>query len=94
MKRITTLLLAIGAALALAGCGGDDSGDDNSPDASLPSPDAGETPDAGNPIDTLEEYVIDLVENQTADNTDPAAYAEFSALPDTATETSYGVLFQ
>jgi hypothetical protein len=68
MKRLVILF-------ALVACGGDDPR--LAPDAPIqPMPDA--------PIaeTTLTTYVIDLVKNQTASNTQAKAYSEFSGLPD------------
>jgi hypothetical protein len=81
MRVMTCLALA--AALALGACGGDD--DPAMPDAPAApdapgQPDAG--PDAAMPPETLTTYVIDLIENGTADTTDPRPFAEFSTLPD------------
>ncbi|HUJ58292.1 MAG TPA: hypothetical protein VLX92_07360 [Kofleriaceae bacterium] len=67
------MLLGLVLGLALAGCGPDDK-------LHLGG-DAGTGSDAGPPGATLTSYVIDLVNNHSSDPT-PAAYAEFSTLPD------------
>jgi hypothetical protein len=81
-------------AAGLAACGGDDGG--SITDA--PNPDGDQTdamdPDAP-PAATLTTFVIDLVTNQTAGNTDPRPYLDFSTLPDPDgnNPTAYGSLF-
>lgn len=72
MKRI--LLLA----LVLAACG-----DDLRP-AVTPNDGGGSDapPDTAPPAATLTTFVIDLIVNQTADNTAPKAFTDFSTLPD------------
>ena len=72
MKRVLVLALVV----ALGACGddlrpgisGDGGGSDAPPD----------TPPAAN----LTTFVIDLIKNQTADNTAPKAFTDFSTLPD------------
>ena len=71
MKRLLLALLVLGA------CGDDK----QSPDAA-PPPDMGSGSDAAPPGATLTTFVIDLVQNQTADNTQPVSFAMFSTLPD------------
>lgn len=74
-------LLTAALALAMAACG-DDGGGDNTDG---PRPD-GDNTDAMDvdapPAVTLTSFVIDLVTNQTASNTNPRAYADFATLPD------------
>lgn len=75
-----------------SGCGDDD------PDR--PVADAGVQPDAtvadagpdGGTIDTFAAFVIDLVENRTADDTEPVPI-DFS-LPDDEAPDSFDVLFE
>lgn len=75
-------------ALALAACG------DNNPAPGT------ETPDGPGPgtADDLTAFVIDLIENQTADTTPPVAFEVFSALPDPAADNNatdaYAQLFR
>lgn len=79
-------------AVLLAACGGGSS--KPLPDAPVqPMPDA--SPDAPPQMTTLTTYVIDLVKNQTADNTAPKPYSEFQQLPDpdTANGSAYSPLF-
>ena len=82
MKKILFI-----AAIALAAACGDDS-----PHL---AGDSGMPPDGPNPQATFTSYVIDLVKNQTADNTAARAYDEFSALPDPDQDnaTAYSSLF-
>jgi hypothetical protein len=82
--RAAARTAALAAALALVACG-----DDGGP--------AG--PDA-NPTDapaatTLTTYVLDLVENKTADDTEPRPFAEFATLEDVDqdNENAYERLF-
>ncbi len=79
-------------AVLLAACGGGSS--KPMPDAPpQPMPDA--MPDAPPQAATLTSYVIDLVKNQTADNTAAKPYSDFSALPDpdTMNGSAYSTLF-
>ena len=82
----------IGMVLALvlaAACGGDDP-KPNNPDAGPIDPDA---PPGGS---TFSGYVIDLIQNQTADNTAPRPFSEVSALEDrdADNQAAFTVLFQ
>ncbi len=79
-------------ALLLAACGGGH-GKPTADAPPQPTPDA--TPDAPPQNATLTSYVIDLVKNQTADNTAPKPYSDFSALPDpdTMNGSAYAPLF-
>lgn len=91
---MTRALVALAAALALAavGCGDDTSGDNN-PGTDGPSPDA----DVDAPPEaTFTSFVIDLVMNQTAGNTDPRPYLDFADLddPDLDNPAAYDSLFQ
>ena len=87
------MLLAVGLALPAAACG-DDSGDGgNNPDgpANIDAADDIDAPEAA----TFTRFVIDLVQNQTAGNTDPRPYADFSTLddPDGENPAAYDPLF-
>ncbi len=67
--------LALASLLATAACG-DDVDPQVNPDAAV---DAGiDAP----PTATLTSFVLDLITNQTAANTDPKAFEDFSTLPD------------
>lgn len=79
-------------ALALAAACGDDGGKQN-PDAN--DVDAPVDVDAPTPVTTLTTYVIDLVEHQTASNTDARPFSEFSDLddPDVNVPDAYAALF-
>ena len=86
-------VVVLAAVLAVAGACGDDGGGGNDPDAMVDAP-------IDTPIDTPSEvtftaFVIDLVQNQTINSTDPKAYSEFSALddPDLNNPAAYAVLF-
>ena len=87
MKRFIGLICAglLIASLSTA-CGGGD--DDMPPDAAAPdaSPDAGVPP-------TFESFVIDLVQNRTAGDTDPVPYVDFSTLPESGDPAAFDVLF-
>jgi hypothetical protein len=80
--RTLRLVAAVALALGAAACGDDEGGGDG---ADAPRPDAANT-DAMDvdapPAVTLTAFVIDLVTNQTAGNTNPRAYADFETLPD------------
>lgn len=82
--------LVLGAAL-VAGCG--DDGSQPGIDGSIDSPIDADV-DAPPPV-TFTSFVIDLVEHQTADNTDPVPYATFSNLddPDQNNPAAYSILF-
>lgn len=67
--------LALAAVLATMGCG-DDGGNNDPTDAAVDS--AIDAP----PAATFTSFVLDLVQNQTAANTDPKPFADFSSLPD------------
>ena len=93
---MTRALAALAAAFALAAAGcGDDTGDGNNPDGHNtdgPNPDA----DVDAPrVATFTSFVIDLVQNQTAGNTDPRAYLDFADLddPDLDNPDAYDPLF-
>jgi hypothetical protein len=88
MRRLAVIVAA--AALAVAGCG-DDSTDSNgnnndTGDASINPP----------PPGTFAAFVIDLIENHTADNTNPVAAEAFVSLPDpdTNNEQAFSSLFR
>jgi hypothetical protein len=91
--RIARLTLALALAAALVGACGDDGGGHPDVDGSIDSPIDADI-DAPPPA-TFTSYVIDLVQNQTADNTDPKPYSEFSGLndPDQDNPAAYAVLF-
>jgi hypothetical protein len=73
--KLRSSWLAIVMGFALAACG-----DDNpSVQDGSPGSDAIDAPMPGNTFTT---FVIDLVQNKTADNTDPVAFDQFSTLPD------------
>jgi predicted small lipoprotein YifL len=72
---IVQALLALALALAAAACG--DSGHLKLADGGVPP-----TPDAPTMQETLTQYVTDLVQNQTANNTAARPYSEFQSLPD------------
>lgn len=82
--------LVLGAAL-IAGCG--DDGGQPGTDASIDSPVDADV-DAPPPV-TFTSFVIDLVEHQTSDTTDPVPYATFSGLddPDQDNPAAYSILF-
>jgi hypothetical protein len=90
--KVSRLALALALAVAAVSACGDDGGHQDT-DGSIDSPiDA--------PIDTPPEvtftsFVIDLVQNQTASNTDPVPYASFSTLndPDQDNPAAYAILF-
>jgi hypothetical protein len=91
--RAVRLAAALALALAAAACG-DDGGN---PGTDGPGPD-GDLSDAmpdGPPMVTLTSFVIELVSNQTAGDTDPRPYAEFATLPDPDADNpdAYGSLF-
>ncbi len=93
MKAVLLLAAALLAA-GLAACGDDEGG--SVTDA--PNPDGNQT-DAMDtdapPAATLTTFVIDLVTNQTAGNTHPRPYLDFSTLPDPDgnNPAAYGSLF-
>ncbi|MDQ3367780.1 MAG: hypothetical protein M3680_20340 [Myxococcota bacterium] len=81
---------ALAGLLALAACGDNIKAGGGTPDA---------TPDGPGPGDgTFTSFVIDLIQNQTADNTEPVPFATFATLPDPAlddpTPSAYAPLFQ
>lgn len=92
--RAMRIMAAAALSLVLAACGDDEGGDGTDG----PRPDADNT-DAMDvdapPAVTLTTFVIDLVQNQTAGNTNPRAYADFSTLPDPDTNNpaAYNALF-
>lgn len=90
--RLLLVLVIAGAAACGDNNGGDGNVDGNNPDAPV-NPDA-PNPDAPPPA-TFTTYVIDLVENQTAGNTDPRPFTEFSDLddPDLDNPAAYEPLF-
>jgi ABC-type glycerol-3-phosphate transport system substrate-binding protein len=68
------LAFVLAAAAALAACGDDhQAADAPQIDSAIDGPPQGAT---------LTTFVIDLVQNKTADNTDPVAFDQFSTLPD------------
>lgn len=76
LGRRTLRWLALAALLASAACGDDGTSTDT---------DANPTPDANidaPPDVTFTSFVLDLIQNQTAANTDPKPYADFESLPD------------
>ena len=85
MKRVLILV-------ALAACG-----DNDHPLIDAAIPDA-PMPDATPPAATFTTFVIDLVQNQTSDTTQPVPFDQFSALPDPDGTNNnvhaYDVLFQ
>jgi hypothetical protein len=84
--RVRWLLLLV---LGVAACG-DDSGDGTTP--GIDAPVEIDAPVGG---DTFTSFVIDLVTNQTAGNTDPRPFADFSGLddPDQDNAGAYTSLF-
>ncbi|HEU0033857.1 MAG TPA: hypothetical protein VFQ53_24685 [Kofleriaceae bacterium] len=82
MKRLAILV-------ALAACGDNGKGGGGT-DGGVDTP-----PDGMPPGATLTSYVIDLVQNQTANDTEPRPFAEIAALPDPDTENAaaYAPLF-
>lgn len=103
-RRNSSLGVVLAASLflgtSLAGCGddddddddGDDNNDDNGGDfdAGDDGGDVDAGPDGGGGL-TFADFVIDLIENQTADNTEPVAI-DFS-LPDDEAPDSFDSLF-
>jgi len=89
-RLVLALALAVGA---LSGCG-DDGGSPNL-DARNPDGMMVDAPIDGPGEQTFTAFVIDLVDNQTADTTDAVAFATFSTLndPDTENSAAYAVLF-
>jgi predicted small lipoprotein YifL len=85
MKALRSLGLAALLAAPLAACG-DDGGSTNPPDA---------MPIDAPPETTFTSYVLDLVQHQTAGDTDPRPFAEFSDLtdPDRDNDNAYEALF-
>jgi hypothetical protein len=86
MKRWMLMTLL---ACTLAACGGDDDGATRVPDASVPTSDAG--PDAGSA--TFTDFVIDLVEHKTADDSDPVTVDFGLPDPDQDNPAAYQRLF-
>ncbi len=69
--------LALAAMVATAACG------DNNTNTTPVDAATTDTPDIdAPPAVTYTSYVLDLIVNQTAGNTDPKPFADFSALPD------------
>ncbi|HUQ02785.1 MAG TPA: hypothetical protein VM261_09840 [Kofleriaceae bacterium] len=93
--RSARALAAVALALAIAACGDDEGGGGNT---DAPNPD-GTLTDAMDvdapPAATLTTFVVDLVTNQTAGNTNPRAYADFETLPDpdSTNPAAYNSLF-
>lgn len=89
--------IALVLALLAAACGDDTKGTPNGPDSGV-DPDGGTDPDAPVAEATFTTYVIDLVINQTANDTAPRPASEFTSLPDPdgdANNTAaYATLFQ
>jgi hypothetical protein len=90
MRTTLTALRGLAVAMLLAGAACGDDG--------ASQPDADTTTDAGidaNPDVTFTSYVLDLVLNQTAANTDPKPFADFGSLPDPDTNNpnAYEALF-
>ena len=85
MKARTGLLgFAIGLLLATAGACGDDN-----PSVNPDGPNVGsDGSDGSMPGNTFTAFVIDLVQNKTADNTQPVAFDQFSQLPDPDGDTN------
>ena len=89
LTRTLALALAFAAGGALTACG--DDGGSASPDAKpIDAHDIDAPPEA-----TFTSYVLDLVLHQTADDSDPRPFAEFSSLadPDADNENAYEALF-
>jgi hypothetical protein len=88
------MLLIVGLAAPLAACG-DDTGDGDGVQPDAPPDIDGPEPDGPTSV-TFTRFVIDLVQNRTAGNTDPVPFAEFSSLedPDTENPGAYDALFQ
>jgi len=76
---IKQALLALALAIVAAACGG---GSSKQPDGGGTVTPDGATPDGPMTQATLTQYVIDLVQHQTASNTAPRPYSEFQSLPD------------
>lgn len=103
MRTLKAIFLtaALGATLALTGCGDDDDNNNNNPqnDAGTnpppvdpPPPPPG--PDGGpNPLSSFPAYTKSLIETQTADNTVPALEAVWAAIPDDDTAATATALF-
>lgn len=66
-----TLLLLLMAAFALGGCDVFDDNDDEIAGPVDPGPDPDPDPDPDPTGDNFNDFVIDLVQNNTADDTDP-----------------------
>ncbi|HTR55191.1 MAG TPA: hypothetical protein VMJ10_31125 [Kofleriaceae bacterium] len=75
---IKQALLALALAIIAAACGGSSG---KQPDGGGTTTD-GAMPDGPMTQETLTQYVIDLVQHQTASNTAPRPYSEFQGLPD------------
>lgn len=93
--RSLRILAALALAIGIAACG-DDSGGGDTPDGPRPDADMTDAMDVdAPPAVTLTTFVIDLVTNQTASNTNPRPYADFSMLPDPDTNNpaAYNALF-
>ena len=91
MKRLALVLLL---AVAAAACS--KSHPQMPPDAGMmPPPDAPPPPPDGPPPATFTSFVLDLVQHQTADTTQPVPYAQFSSLPDNdgSNGSAYSSLF-
>ncbi len=87
MSRAGRILGALALALALVACG-----DDGSPDPIESPP----PPPPPPPAATFTSFVIDLVQNQTKDDTAAVASDQFGSLmdPDEANPAAYSSLFQ
>ena len=88
--RLRLGLLAAAFA-AFAACG------DDNPSVQADAPNIDAPPDTPQQGATLTTFVIDLIQNQTADNTQPVAFDQFSTLPDPDGDnnnlTAYSPLF-
>lgn len=87
LSRLALSLVLAATATFTAACG-DDGGPDPMPD---PDPDPIPMPQPA----TFSKFVVDLVQNQTKDNTAPVDFAAFSTLddPDTGNPATFSSLF-
>jgi hypothetical protein len=98
MRLTSRTLSALVLVLALAALGGCPSDTTETIDAFVPPPDVmvepidAAPPDAPIPL-TFEAWVVDLVENRTADDTDTAADTEFVSLPESGDPAAFDSLF-